>query len=165
MVSVSASVIFPCTIKVQKKLSFGTGLPRWSQKKGRKNGRVFVVIIRLYCIDHVGWISWRNSHHSNHLQRFFLMNLENDTLTLIVGTQIPAAEDHYGAVWWLVRWWVSCYSWRGLGITWTSCLYPFCPYQMSQPPVMGNCTGFMLFIVSIIATAVEIGTTPPPPTF
>ena len=33
MVSVSASVIFPCTIKFQK-ISFGTGLCGWSRKKG-----------------------------------------------------------------------------------------------------------------------------------
>jgi len=36
MVSVSASVIFRCTLKVQKKISSGTASPRWSRKKGRK---------------------------------------------------------------------------------------------------------------------------------
>ena len=35
MVGVSASVIFPCTIKVQK-FSSGTGSPGWSREKGRK---------------------------------------------------------------------------------------------------------------------------------
>jgi len=36
MVGMSASVIFPCTINVQKKLPSGTGPPGWSRKKGCK---------------------------------------------------------------------------------------------------------------------------------
>ena len=36
MVGVSASVIFPSTIKVQKKFSSVTGSPGWSWKKGHK---------------------------------------------------------------------------------------------------------------------------------
>jgi len=32
MVGVSASIIFPCTIKVQKKISSGTGLSEWTRK-------------------------------------------------------------------------------------------------------------------------------------
>jgi len=36
IVGVSASDIFPCAIKVQKKISSGTGSPVWSQKKSHK---------------------------------------------------------------------------------------------------------------------------------
>ena len=42
MVSVSASVNLPLHHKVQK-FSSGTGLPRWSRKKGRKTVMVVVV--------------------------------------------------------------------------------------------------------------------------
>jgi len=38
MVGVPASVISPCTVKVQKKISSGTGSPGWSRKKGRETG-------------------------------------------------------------------------------------------------------------------------------
>jgi len=44
MVGVSASVNLPLHHKVQK-FSFGTGSPRWSQKKGRK----MVVVCGIKC--------------------------------------------------------------------------------------------------------------------
>ena len=50
MVSVSASVISPCTIEVQKKISSGTGSPRWSRKKGHK-------MVVCMCCDNVGWVT------------------------------------------------------------------------------------------------------------
>jgi len=50
MVGVSASVIFPCTIKVQKKISSGTGSPRWSWEKGQK-------MAVCMCLDNVAWVT------------------------------------------------------------------------------------------------------------
>jgi len=44
MVSVSASVILPLHHKVQK-FSSGTGLPGWSQKKGRKTAVVWCGVV------------------------------------------------------------------------------------------------------------------------
>jgi len=48
MVGVSASVNLPLHHKVQK-FSSGTGLPRWSQKKGHKT--VVVVVLFIYIIS------------------------------------------------------------------------------------------------------------------
>jgi len=50
MVGVSASVIFPYTIKAQKKISSGTGSPRWSWRKGRKTVVYVCVCARVHRI-------------------------------------------------------------------------------------------------------------------
>jgi len=52
IVSVSASVIFPCTIKSRRSLSSGTGSPGWSWKKGPKTVVCACLSFRSYCYSY-----------------------------------------------------------------------------------------------------------------
>jgi len=67
MVSVSASVAFPCAIKVQK-ISSGTGSP---EERGHKT----VVCVYIYtgfcqCFDNAEWVKGRTKITGSHPQRF-----------------------------------------------------------------------------------------------
>jgi len=59
MAGVSASVVFPCTIKVQKKISSGTGSPRCSQKKSAVK-RLCVVYVMKFVNMKLAWGFWKN---------------------------------------------------------------------------------------------------------
>jgi len=95
IVSVSASCYPPLHHKVQKKLSSGIGLPRWSREKGRKTVVVMVIVSDL-CVHKVEDSDETSQSHTMmvHYEPDLLKRIPAPVINLLL-TPPPSLQGKY----------------------------------------------------------------------